>query len=444
MIPPIGPGGKTLRGLGAGSWQIQAAIVGLKRARCSLTASRITLSFSHCQHLGVRYGRRESCHRTSDRCDEHPAGGTSGSAEACGEESPAGCKEGRQEGRADEEGRRQESQDVSKEIREESAQEGESQEKEGKESEALRSNDLSSLRRRAPTKNAIAISAMPLDYDKLLNWRPPEVRQKLARKDTILYALGLGLGADPMDERQLRFVYEKDLLALPTIATVLASPAFWMKAPEFGLDWHKILHGEEAFEISTPIPAEGELIGRTRVAAIVDKGADKGALALIERTISEAQTGQTIATVKSTAFMRSYGGFGGPSGPTPELHQLPNRAPDLTCDAPTLPQAALIYRLSGDYNPLHADPEVARQGGFRQPILHGLCSLGIAGHAILKTVCNYNPGRLKSLKLRFSLPVHPGETIRTEIWVDGSSVSFRARVVERDVIVLNNGLAMIE
>ena len=217
-----------------------------------------------------------------------------------------------------------------------------------------------------------------------------------------------------------------------------------MKAPEFGLDWHKILHGEEAFEISTPIPAEGELIGRTRVAAIVDKGADKGALALIERTISEAQTGQTIATVKSTAFMRSYGGFGGPSGPTPELHQLPNRAPDLTCDAPTLPQAALIYRLSGDYNPLHADPEIAGQGGFRQPILHGLCSLGIAGHAILKTVCNYNPSRLKSLKLRFSLSVHPGETIRTEIWVDGSSVSFRARVVERDVIVLNNGLAMIE
>ena len=285
---------------------------------------------------------------------------------------------------------------------------------------------------------------MQLDYDKLLNWRPPEVRQKLTRKDTILYALGLGLGADPMDERQLRFVYEKDLLALPTIATVLASPAFWMKAPEFGLDWHKILHGEEAFEISTPIPVEGELIGRTRVEAIVDKGADKGALALIERTISEAQTGQTIATVKSTAFMRSYGGFGGPSGPTPELHQLPNRAPDLTCDAPTLPQAALIYRLSGDYNPLHADPEVARQGGFRQPILHGLCSLGIAGHAILKTVCNYNPDRLKSLKLRFSLPVHPGEKIRTEIWVDGSSVSFRARVVERDVIVLNNGLAMIE
>jgi hypothetical protein len=159
---------------------------------------------------------------------------------------------------------------------------------------------------------------MPLDYDKLLNWRPPEVRQKLTRKDTILYALGLGLGADPMDERQLRFVYEKDLLALPTIATVLAPPAFWMKAPEFGLDWHKILHGEEAFEISTPIPAEGGLIGRTHVAAIVDKGADKGALALIERTISEARTGQTIATVKSTAFMRSYGGFGGPSGSTPE------------------------------------------------------------------------------------------------------------------------------
>ena len=122
---------------------------------------------------------------------------------------------------------------------------------------------------------------------------------------------------------------------------------------------------------------------------------------------------------------------------------MPERKPDTICDIATLPQAALIYRLSGDYNPLHADPEVARAGGFPKPILHGLCSLGVAGHAILKTVCGYDPARLKSLKLRFTTPVFPGETIRTEIWVDGKDVSFRARVVERDAICLNNGHALI-
>ena len=192
-----------------------------------------------------------------------------------------------------------------------------------------------------------------------------------------------------------------------------------------------------------PIPAEGEIVGRTRIAALIDKGKEKGALALIERTISDGTSGETIATLTSTSFMRGDGGFGGPSGPTPEPHVLPTRAPDAIFEQKTLPQQALIYRLSGDYNPLHAEPEVATHAGFRQPILHGLCSLGVAGHAILRTVCDYDPKRMKSLKLRFSSPVYPGETIRTEMWVDGKDVSFRARVVERDIVVLNNGLARV-
>jgi acyl dehydratase len=108
-----------------------------------------------------------------------------------------------------------------------------------------------------------------------------------------------------------------------------------------------------------------------------------------------------------------------------------------------LPQAALIYRLSGDPNPLHADPEVAKAAGFHAPILHGLCTLGVAGHAILKTCCGYDAKRFKSMKLRFSSPVFPGETIRTEMWIDGEDVSFRARVLERDVVVLNNGHAKV-
>jgi acyl dehydratase len=284
---------------------------------------------------------------------------------------------------------------------------------------------------------------MALDYDRVKNWPLPEIRQKLEPKDTMLYALGLGLGADPLDAKQLRFVYEENLLALPTMAVVLAPLGFWMKNPDVGVDWKKLLHGEQGFVLHKPIPAQGEVIGRSRIVEIVDKGKDRGALAFIERTITDAATGEIIATLNSTSFLRGDGGFGGPTGPTPAPHKLPERAPDHVCDLATLPQQALIYRLSGDYNPLHADPEVAAHAGFRQPILHGLCSLGVAGHAILKVACDYDPARLASLKLRFSSPVYPGETIRTEIWIDGGNVSFRARVVERDIVVLDNGLATL-
>ena len=213
--------------------------------------------------------------------------------------------------------------------------------------------------------------------------------------------------------------------------------------PAVGVDWKKLLHGEQGFVLHRPIPAQGEVIGRSRIVEIVDKGKDRGALAFIERTITDAATGETIATLNSTSFLRGDGGFGGPTGPTPAPHKLPERAPDNVCDLATLPQQALIYRLSGDYNPLHADPEVATHAGFKQPILHGLCSLGVAGHAILKVACGYDPARLRSLKLRFSSPVYPGETIRTEMWIDGKDVSFRARVVERDIVVLDNGLATL-
>ena len=284
---------------------------------------------------------------------------------------------------------------------------------------------------------------MALDYDHLMNWKIPEITQNYSARDTILYALGLGLGADPMDAQQLRFVYEDNLLALPTMAVVLGYPGFWVKDPGTGVDWKKVLHGEQSIVLHKPLPASANVIGRSTITGIVDKGADKGALLFSDRDIIDAATGEKIATLSGTSFLRGNGGFGGPSGPTPEPHRLPERKPDTICDIATLPQAALIYRLSGDYNPLHADPEVARAGGFPKPILHGLCSLGVAGHAILKTVCGYDPARLKSLKLRFTTPVFPGETIRTEIWVDGKDVSFRARVVERDAICLNNGHALI-
>jgi acyl dehydratase len=158
-----------------------------------------------------------------------------------------------------------------------------------------------------------------------------------------------------------------------------------------------------------------------------------------QRELIDEASGERIATVTQTTVCRGDGGFGGPARAAPAPHPLPERAPDFVCDRGTRPEAALIYRLSGDPNPLHADPAVAQAAGFPRPILHGLASFGIACHGIVKTLCGHDPDRLKAISGRFSAPVFPGETIRTEMWRDGALVSFRARVVERDVIALNNG-----
>jgi acyl dehydratase len=185
------------------------------------------------------------------------------------------------------------------------------------------------------------------------------------------------------------------------------------------------------------------LIGRTKIVEVIDKGAGKGALLLTERKITDKATGAPIGTVTQTIFCRGDGGFGGPPRQSPQPHPIPTRAPDAVCDFGTRPEMALIYRLSGDYNPLHAEPAAAKAAGFDRPILHGLGTFGVSGHALLKTVCGYDPARLKSFSCRFSAPVFPGETIRTEMWRDGPIVSFRARVVGRDVIAINHGRAEV-
>jgi len=290
-----------------------------------------------------------------------------------------------------------------------------------------------------------------IDYERLRARKFPEVEQTYTAKDTMLYALGLGYGYDPMDESQLQFVYEKNLKALPTMAVVLGYPGFWVKDPDSGIDWVRIVHGEQSLTVHKPLPAAGTVIGTTRIKAIVDKGQGKGALLFQERTIRDKATGETLATLDHLTFCRADGGFSekegnGPRGgdaPPPPKPAVPDSAPDATCDLPTLPQAALIYRLCADDNPLHAEPAVAKAAGFPQPILHGLATYGVAGHAILKTFCGYDPVRLKSLSLRFSAPVFPGETIRTEMWKEGNRVRFRARVVQRDIVVLSHGTADI-
>lgn len=284
---------------------------------------------------------------------------------------------------------------------------------------------------------------MPIDYDKLINWKIPEVEQRYTKRDTMLYALGVGLGADPCDESQLKFVYEQNLQALPTMAIVLGYPGPWYAHPDTGITRTHVVHGEQSFAIRRPLPAEGAIVGLTKITGVIDKGKDKGALVITECTVRDKASGDTLCTLTSTSFCRADGGFGGPSGPLKPVHPIPATPPDAVCDLPTLPQAALIYRLSGDYNPLHADPAYATKAGFRMPILHGRCTFSVAGHAILKTCCGYDPARFRSMAGRFSSPVYPGETIRTEIWRDGNIVSFRSTVPERGVTVLNNGRAEI-
>ncbi len=277
---------------------------------------------------------------------------------------------------------------------------------------------------------------MPIDPARLLDFPIPEIRQRVTKADTILYALSIGLGADPMDDRQLDFVdHHRALRAMPSAAVVLGHPGFWLADPATGVDAVRLVHGEQGIVWHAALPVEGEVVGRTRVTGLVDKGPGKGALLYTEKTLHDSQ-GTLLATLTATVFLRGDGGFGGASGPVRPAAPAPQGTPDVVVELPTRPEQALLYRLNGDDNPLHADPGVAARAGFPRPILHGLCTLGVVTHALLRALCDYDPARLGALDLRFSAPVYPGETIRTEIWRDGG---FRARVLERDVVVVNNG-----
>ena len=284
---------------------------------------------------------------------------------------------------------------------------------------------------------------MPIVYEKLIALKIPDVEHSYGPKDCMLYARGVGLGLDPTDEAQLAFVYEKNLKVLPSMAVVLAHPGFWIKDLDTGIDWVKLVAGEHSLALHRPLKPSGTVLGRTKILDIVDKGPGKGAIVYSERIIDDKASGERIATIVQSAFCRGDGGFGSPPREQRPVHLIPERAPDLSCDLPTRPEMALIYRLSADPNPLHADPATAKAAGFPRPILHGLATFGVCGHAILKALCGYDPTRLTALAGRFSAPMFPGETIRTEIWRDGAVASFRARVLERDVVAINNGRAEI-
>ncbi|WP_176599177.1 MULTISPECIES: MaoC/PaaZ C-terminal domain-containing protein [Sphingobium] len=262
-------------------------------------------------------------------------------------------------------------------------------------------------------------------------------------KDTILYALGLGYGSDPVNEDQLAFVYEKGLKAVPSMCNTIAHPGFWIDRPELGIDWVKVLHAEQAFEIHSPIPAEGQMRGEYAVVSVEDKGAEKGAIMKMQKRLFDRDTGTLYATVKQTLFLRGDGGQGGFGDAGPPLAPLPEGEPASVTDIATMPQIALVYRLSGDLNPIHASPSVARKAGFDRPILHGLCTMGLAARAVISAMCGGDPARLRAMNVRFSKPVYPGETIRVEFFPDGDVVRFRCRSVERDLIVIDRAVANI-
>ena len=290
-----------------------------------------------------------------------------------------------------------------------------------------------------------------IDYEKTMAWRSGDVRHSYTAKDTILYALGLGLGADPMDPAQLRLTYEKELQTLPTMAAVLASPGFWMKErTELGIDYLKLVHGEQSVTVHEPLPAAATLIGRSRVLRIVDKGEGKGALLHVEKALHDVQTDRLMAVAEQVLFLRGDGGFSKgmdvPAGsPAEPLPATPARAPDAVWDWPIRRDAALLYRLSGDLNPLHVDPAVAARAGFERPILHGLATYGMAGYGLVHLVCQDDPRRLVSMRARLTAPVFPGETLRLQVWkMTDQACAFRALVVERDMQVLGHGWATLK
>lgn len=280
---------------------------------------------------------------------------------------------------------------------------------------------------------------MAINYEKLLNFDIPEVRQTYGPKDLSLYGLSIGMGQNPLDMQQLPYVggLDDDIRAMPAIVNVLGHPGFWLANPETGVNAVKLVHGEQGFTLHNPIPVQATILGKTRVTGLVDKGAGRGALVYSEKEIHDVESGQLLATCRGTTFLRADGGFGGPDGPVKQVHHLPDTQPDHHFDSPVRPEQALYYRWNADPNPLHRDPRVAAQAGFERPILHGLCSFGCAAHALLAVLCDYDASRFGAMDGRFTAVVYPGETLRTEIWNDGS---FRTRVLERGTVAIDNGI----
>jgi acyl dehydratase len=287
-------------------------------------------------------------------------------------------------------------------------------------------------------------TAMPIKYDELMALK--NLGQKFAYSDreVMLYACGIGMGADPMDERELAFVNEASAIARPLkVVPTFASVAAWGAGPgEMNLNRVMVVDGERDITFHRPLAVAANLLVDSRVLAVFDKGKDKGAV-IRHQSVLKNDNGEELATLVASRFARGDGGFGGPSEGQPEPHNVPTRAPDRSVDISTRPDQALIYRLCGDRNPLHSDPEFARRAGFPKPILHGMCTFGITCRGILQTYADYDPAAFRQHAARFSSPVYPGEIVTLDMWKDGNVISFEAKVKAREAVVIRNGKAVL-
>ncbi|MBM5810553.1 MAG: 3-alpha,7-alpha,12-alpha-trihydroxy-5-beta-cholest-24-enoyl-CoA hydratase [Gammaproteobacteria bacterium] len=282
-----------------------------------------------------------------------------------------------------------------------------------------------------------------MNLEAIMNFRFPVLEHTYTQADTMLYGLGLSLGQDPSDAEQLSYVYEDRLQVLPSMCNVLAHPGFWLREPALAVDWVNALHGEQRFVIHRPLPSQGTIRGVMRVLGVEDKGPDRGALLFYEKVLTDQATSEKLCTVQTTGFLRGDGGCGSAGVKLSALEAAPNRAPDATLNWPTARQAALIYRLCGDRNPIHADPVIAAKAGFEGPILHGLCTMGMACFGLVKLFGCGRSDLLRSMSVRFAGAIYPGETLRIAGWHTGGVVQFCAHVVERGDIVLDRGVATI-
>jgi acyl dehydratase len=281
---------------------------------------------------------------------------------------------------------------------------------------------------------------MPIDVDSVLGAELEARRSSWGPTDVILYHLGVGAGLPPTDPAELAYVYEGQLHVLPSFGVIPAFPMLWdmLRLPGMDVDLSKILHGEQELELQATLPVNGDVRTTARVCEISDKG--KAALVVLETVTRDATTDQRLVTNRFSAFIRGEGGFDGSTGTrstSPPLNP-PARQPDLEVERSTLPQQALLYRLSGDMNPIHADPQLARNGGFDQPILHGLCSYGIVCKAVVDEALDGDVGGVGRYRARFAGVLFPGETIVVRIWREAGMVFVDALCKERGTPVLSN------
>jgi acyl dehydratase len=280
---------------------------------------------------------------------------------------------------------------------------------------------------------------MPIQYPEILSLNQGALEFNYTDKDTMLYALAIGLGTDPMRAAELQFIYEKDLLAVPTLATVVAWGA-GVSTQQLGVNYKMVLHGEEETIFHQALPSSGKLIADSGVKEVYDKGERRGALIVRQTLLRDATSGALIATLNRTILARGDGGTGGLQGQLPEPHSVPKRSADKQVQYQTRHDQALLYRLCGDRNPLHVDPDSALAAGFDRPILHGLCTYGITCRAVLEHYCDFAPEMIARHSARFSAPVYPGDVLDIDMWKDGDTVSFEAHVSNRGVTVIKHGV----